>query len=259
MQNVTAANENPMKLIPVVKTKAKPQLIAKWAQTPSELLAIQRLRAEVFGKEYGISFDGPQGIDTDRLDLYCEHLMVYDVANSCVVATTRVLDAENAKAAGGFYSANEFDVTAITNLQGRVLELGRTCVDPEYRSGAAITVLWSALADYLMANNFNYLIGCASISLSDGGYNFANIMPSLRENYFVAPELRVSPNRELIIEAASQQKVVMPPLLKAYLKMGCKIGGEACWDPEFNCADVFVLLDVAALSARYAMRFLKTA
>jgi putative hemolysin len=149
-------------------------------------------------------------------------------------------------------------MTAMEKLQGRVLEIGRTCVHEEYRSGAAITVLWSALADYLLSQDFSYLLGCASISLRDGGHNFAAIMPELREQHFVEPALRVLPHRGLSIDApAGSAKVNLPPLLKAYLRMGCKIGGEACWDPEFHCADVFVLLDVATLAERYAQRFLK--
>jgi putative hemolysin len=83
-------------------------------------------------------------------------------------------------------------------------------------------------------------------------------MPQLREQHFVDQTLRVVPHRGLSIDAPVVPAAAsLPPLLKAYLRMGCKIGGEACWDPEFHCADVFVLLDVAALSARYAQRFLK--
>jgi putative hemolysin len=236
----------------------KPKFEARFVCHKRELKAAQRLRAEVFGAEYGVRFDNANGLDCDEFDDYCEHLNVYDVANDILIATTRLLTNEKARQAGSFYSANEFDMSALNNLQGRVLEIGRTCVHPEYRSGAAITVLWSALADYLVTEDFSYLLGCASISLRDGGHNFAAIMPSLREQHFVDQALRVIPHRGLSIDAPlSSGPVSLPPLLKAYLRMGCKIGGEACWDPEFHCADVFVLLDVATLSARYAQRFLK--
>lgn len=236
----------------------KPRLEARFVRHASELREAQRLRAEVFGEEYGVRFDDPEGLDRDRFDEFCEHLNVYDVANGLLIATTRLLTREKARLAGSFYSAHEFDMTALEKLPGRVLELGRTCVHADYRSGAAITVLWSALADYLINENFSYLLGCASISLRDGGHNFAAIMPQLREQHFVEEELRVQPLRGLCIDAPEgEAKASLPPLLKAYLRMGCKIGGEACWDPEFHCADVFVLLDVAALAGRYAQRFLK--
>lgn len=242
--------------------RAKPKLVAEFVTTPKALKKAQRLRAKVFGEEYGLKFKNPVKPlrrDRDAFDDFCVHLNVYDEANGHkLVATTRLLSSEQARLAGGFYSAGEFDMSAVEKLPGRVLELGRTCVHPNYRSGGAITILWSALAEYLMAEGFSYLVGCASISLRDGGHNFASIMPELRAKHFVDSELRVSPLRGLNIESpANTSSIAMPPLLKAYLRMGCKIGGEACWDPDFNCADVFVILDVASLSSRYAQRFLK--
>lgn len=236
----------------------KPRLEARFVRHDSELRDAQRLRAQVFAEEYGVHFDDPDGLDRDDFDAYCEHLNVYDVANGLLIATTRLLTREKARLAGSFYSAHEFDMTALEKLDGRVLEIGRTCVHEDYRSGAAITVLWSALADYLLSQDFSYLLGCASISLRDGGHNFAAIMPELRQQHFVEESLRVQPHRGLCIDAPEGTgKASLPPLLKAYLRMGCKIGGEACWDPEFHCADVFVLLDVSALAGRYAQRFLK--
>lgn len=237
--------------------RSKPRLEARRVRHADELRAAQRLRARVFGDEYGVRFDDPEGLDRDGFDPFCDHLNVYDTANGLLVATTRLLTRERARLAGSFYSAHEFDMTALDSLPGRVLEIGRTCVHADYRSGAAIAVLWSALSDYLAAGEFSYLLGCASISLRDGGHNFAAIMPELRERYLVEPALRVVPRRSVLPASAPAGSPALPPLLRAYLRMGCRIGGEACWDPDFQCADVFVLLDVAAMSSRYAQRFLK--
>ncbi|MDP2229141.1 MAG: GNAT family N-acyltransferase [Moraxellaceae bacterium] len=249
---------NPAMMPAPAPVRSKPKLEARFVRDARELRDAQALRAQVFGEEYGVSFDDPDGLDRDDFDGFCEHLNVYDTANGLLIATTRLLTREKSRLAGSFYSAHEFDLAALEKLPGRVLEIGRTCVHADYRSGAAITVLWSALADYLVTQEFSYLLGCASISLRDGGHNFAAIMPALREQHFVEPGLRVTPHRGLCIDApAGAPATQLPPLLKAYLRMGCKIGGEACWDPEFNCADVFVLLDVSTLTARYAQRFLK--
>lgn len=241
----------------VIPVRNKPRLEARFVSDAAGLRDAQRLRAAVFGAEYGVTFDDPDGLDRDRFDDFCDHLNVYDVANGLLIATTRLLCTEQARRAGGFYSAGEFELEALEHLPGRVLELGRTCVHPDYRSGAAITVLWSALADYLLRNDFSYLVGCASISLRDGGQNFAAIMPELRDRHLVEAEWRVTPRRPLDIVLRDTCPAVMPPLLRTYLRMGCRIGGEACWDPDFNCADVFVMLDVRMLSGRYAQRFLK--
>lgn len=237
----------------------KPVLEAVLATTPAMVQEAQRLRAEIFGAEYGVKFDNADGLDIDHYDAYCLQLNVYDRANGLIIATTRLLGSEQARLAGGFYSSQEFDLSALDSLPGRILEVGRTCVHPDYRSGGAITVLWSALAAYLMEQGYGMLIGCASISLADGGTTLASVMPTLREKHFVGDELRVSPNREILLSSQAAGTVQVPPLLKAYLRMGCKIGGEACWDPEFNCADVFIMMDVQAMAGRYAQRFLKTA
>lgn len=238
---------------------SRPRLSARMASSEDDVVRAQQLRADVFGSEYGVDFEQTGGIDRDHYDAFCQHVMIFDDASGALVATTRLLGQEQAERAGGFYSAQEFDLSALARLSGRVLEVGRTCVHPDYRSGAAIGLLWSTLAEYLLQEGFDYLIGCASISLADGGTTLASVMPNLRDNYLVGPELRVSPNRGIVLASPGTGPVSVPPLLKAYLRMGCRIGGEACWDPEFNCADVFIVLDVEALSGRYAQRFLRSA
>ena len=242
--------------------RKQPRLIARFAGNTAGIRAAQRLRAEVFGAEYGVSFAHPQGLDCDRYDDYCQHINVFDTTTGRMIATTRLLTGEQAARAGGFYSAGEFDLSPLLpNLDGRILEIGRTCVHPDYRSGAAITVLWSALADYLLQEDFAYLIGCASIGLERDGSRFSAIVSNLCDEQFVQPEWRVRPRHRLpmLPTLCGDVSASLPPLLKAYLRMNAKIGGEACWDAEFNCADMFIVLDVSSLAGRYAQRFLKTA
>lgn len=239
-----------------------PRFVAGFAESRQEIRAAQRLRAEVFGAEYGVNFRHPLGLDCDPFDAYCLHLNVYDTRASRLVATTRLLSGEQAARTGGFYSANEFDLSALLpQLRGRVLEIGRTCVHPDYRSGAAITVLWSALAEYLMEEDFAHLIGCASIALADDAGRYQAIVGSLDEDRFLPLEWRVRPRHRLpsMPGLCGDVSAVLPPLLKAYLRMNARIGGDACWDAEFNCADLFILLDVSTLAGRYAQRFLKAA
>ncbi|MFO1391509.1 MAG: GNAT family N-acyltransferase [Agitococcus sp.] len=248
-------------------SQAKPikqaKFIAQFAQNKDAIKAAQKLRAYAFGEEYSVHFDHPQGLDVDVYDEHCLHLNVYDTTRGYLIATTRLLTAENSQLTQGFYSEQEFDLSRLLpNLTGRVLEIGRTCVHPDYRSGAAITVLWTALAEYLLAENFAYLIGCASISL-DETVSFKSIMQRFEEEHFVDKSLRVLPKKTVPVnrfdKITSDEKVQLPPLLKAYLRMNAKLGGEAYYDEVFSCADIFVVLDVATLTERYAQRFLKTA
>jgi putative hemolysin len=240
----------------------QPRFTARFAESAQDIRAAQRLRADVFGAEYGVRFAHPQGLDCDRFDPHCRHLNVFDGRSGRLVATTRLLSGESAVQTGGFYSAAEFDLSPLLpNLRGRVLEIGRTCVHPDYRSGAAITVMWSALADFLMEEDFAYLIGCASIGLTEDSARYHAIVRSLQEEQFVPPEWRVRPRQQIPVlpTLCGDVSAGLPPLLKAYLRMNAKIGGEGSWDPEFNCADMFIVLDVSTLAGRYAQRFLKAA
>ena len=148
----------------------------------------------------------------------------------------------------------------LRHLDGRVAEIGRTCIHPAHRSGAVITVLWARLAQYMLENDVRYLLGCASIALSEG-YNVAAIQQRINQRHLSEPALRVQPHLRLerLPGNADDESVKMPPLLKAYLRMGARVCGEPCWDPDFNCLDFFVLMAVDDLPARYVQHFLQPA
>lgn len=240
----------------------QPKFMAQFAQSVSAIEAAQQLRADVFSQAYGVHFDHPLGLDVDSYDAHCLHLNVYDTTQGRLIATTRLLTVENSRLTNGFYSEQEFDLSPLLpNLHGRVLEVGRTCVHPDYRSGAAITVLWTALAEYLLAEDFTYLIGCASVPLNTA-VSFNAVMSRFDESDFISHAQRVIPKRHMPqdkTQCALDTKVMLPPLLKAYLRMNAKLGGDAYFDEVFSCADIFIVLDVATLAGRYAQRFLKSA
>jgi putative hemolysin len=262
------------------------------AASPSEVLESQRLRYRIFAQELGAQIDGgSEGVDCDQYDPYCKHLLVRDVESGKVVACTRLLSDAQAPNAGGFYSASEFDLQMIESLPGRVLEVGRTCVDAEFRSGAVIATLWQGIAEIITTQGFDYLFGCASIGLEDGGAAAHSLLANIRERhmapeyqrvrpYFPLPAADVRPvskhsdkfeahvfapapapisRSESTVSPAHvrlTEKPKMPALLKAYLSLGAKACGEAYWDRDFNCADVFMLLNVSELNPRYARHFL---
>lgn len=230
------------------------------AGSEAEILECLKLRYRVFAGELGAAIDGGElGIDRDRFDAHCRHLLVRDLHSGDVVASTRLLCGDGARAAGDFYSAGEFDLGMIDSLPGRVLEVGRTCVDADYRNGAVIAALWQGLAGVIIDEGFDYLFGCASIGLEDGGASAHAIIQRLHSDHLSPPWQRVRPRSPLPADdggAVADARPRLPPLLKAYLSLGARACGEAYWDRDFNCADVFMLLNVSEMNPRYARHFL---
>lgn len=233
---------------------------AYFTRSRREILKIQRMRYRIFSREFGASINAPFGLDRDRFDRHCLHLVVRDNQTGELVGYTRVLPGERVARTGGFYSAGEFYMPMVGELDGRVAEIGRTCIDPRHRGGAVITVLWARLAQYMLENDIRYLVGCASLVLGDG-YNVAAIDRRIREKHWSPARRRVTPRHclEQLPGDAGDPSVKMPPLLKAYLRMGAEVCGEPCWDPDFNCLDYFILMAVDRLPARYVQHFLQPA
>ena len=242
---------------------AIPRFVARIADNEQDMFESLKLRYRIFAEELGARINtAAAGIDADRFDAHCRHLIVRDNLSGRVVASTRLLTDNGAQTAGGFYSESEFDLSAITRLPGRKMEVGRTCVDPEFRGGAVIATLWAKLAETMTREGQDYLFGCASIGLEDGGQYAHAVMSHLARNHLSSPGQRVQPRQSL--PAADRRDADgapprLPPLLKAYISLGAKICGEGYWDHDFNCVDVFVLLHVANMTPRYARHFARAA
>jgi putative hemolysin len=239
---------------------AEPRYEVALAHTAEEVAETQRLRYRVFGQEMQATVHAPGGLERDHYDPFCHHLYVRDAASGEVVSSTRVLTRHGARRAGGFYSAGEFELGGIGSLGGVVIEIGRTCVHRDHRGGAAIGMLWAGLASFVKLNGVDYLFGCASVPMRDGGVQAAAIMDQVRRRHLSPEPLRVAPRRPLPgVRLETNVRPVMPPLLKAYLRLGAWVCGEPCWDEAFGVADVFVLLDVDRLQTRYVQHFLERA
>jgi putative hemolysin len=181
--------------------------------------------------------------------------VVRDRGSGEVVGNYRILSPENARQVG-YYSENEFDLTRLQHLRPRLVEIGRSCVHPDYRNGATIALLWSGLARYMTERGYDYLMGCASISMADGGHAAASLYNRLSGN--LGPqEYRVFPRCPLPLAALKKdQPAEMPPLIKAYLRAGAWVCGEPAWDPDFNTADLPILMPMGRVSGRYAKHYL---
>lgn len=244
-----------------VSTQASTKFHYEFAVNPSEVVESQRLRYRVFSQELGANINGQdQGVERDNFDPHCWHLLVRESMTAKLVASTRILTDNRAWQIGGFYSSQEFNLAPIAGRYGRVMEVGRTCVDPDFRKSSALTTLWMGLGEFLTEYGFDTLMGCASVSLEDGGQNLQAILTGLSGSDYVDESYRVLPRRNLpVFSGLGGQPLApeIPPLLKGYLRLGARLGGKPCWDPDFNCADFLVLLKVADMPTRYAKRFLR--
>jgi len=157
------------------KTK-KPTLQISWASDAQEMVEAQQLRYEVFAEEMGaqLAFNS-SGLDIDEFDAYCDHLLVRDQESLQVVGTYRVLPPHKAREIGRLYSDSEFDLTRLNHLRPKLVEVGRSCVHADYRSGAVIMALWSGLAQYMRLHQYEVMLGCASIPMADGGHFAASL------------------------------------------------------------------------------------
>jgi putative hemolysin len=230
------------------------------ARNGDEVLEAQRLRYRVFAEELGARLGGAiPGVDHDLYDAHCEHLLVRDTASGEVVGTYRLLSGARSESLGGFYAETEFDLTRLRHLRNDTLEIGRSCVHPDYRNGATIALLWSGLAAHVARHNYRYVIGCASLAMNDGGHAAAAVYRRLAEKYLSPVEYRVFPRCELPLAALDERgaAVTPPALVKGYIRAGAVICGAPAWDPDFNTADLLMLLSVARLDARYARHFMK--
>ena len=229
------------------------------AACPSEIRAAQKLRYEVFTSEYGANLGNAEpGVDADIYDAYCDHLIVRDEAEGRIVGTYRILPPAAAARIGSYYSENEFFLTRLTSIRHQLVEVGRSCIAPDHRNGAVIALLWFKLAEYMTKNHYQYLMGCGSITMHDGGHNAANIFVQLSDHYMAPEEYRVMPHTRLPYERlANGQVAEVPGLIKGYLRAGAWICGEPSWDASFNSADLMLLLPMARLSPQYRKHFLR--
>jgi putative hemolysin len=252
-------------LVPQARAARAPQLETVWARHDDDVRAAQRLRFQVFVQEMGAKIDvppgTPPGLDVDRFDAVCEHLLVRtlesDTGPAEVVGTYRVLTPAAARKAGGFYTEQEFDLRALDDLRPRMIELGRSCTAPEWRRGGVILLLWSALAEFMQRNALDCTIGCASVPMHDGGHGAASLWRSLSASHLVPERRRVAPLLPLPVDRLDDgSDFEVPPLIKGYLKCGGKLLGAPAWDPDFGVADLPMMLDLADLPASYRSRFM---
>jgi len=248
-------------------TKVPSQLELRLARDGRDLRAAQRLRYRVFVQELGASgpmADHASELEADAFDPHFDHLLLIDRRRDAdaledVVGVYRLLPDSRAAGLGRFYSEDEFDLSALRASGRRLLELGRSCVHPDYRGGGALQLLWNGLADYVIAGGFELLFGVASFHGTDPA-PFAMALAQLHHAHLAPAGLRAralpanfQPMDLVAPEAIDQRAAMlaMPPLIKAYLRLGGHVGEGAWIDRDFNTTDVFLMMDTARLSQRH--------
>ena len=240
---------------------SKAAIEVSWAKHQDEVREAQRLRYEVFASEMGARLPATvPGHDIDLFDDYCEHLLVRDGHTSAVIGTYRVLTPAQAKRVGGTYTDTEFDLTRLRFMSERMVELGRSCVHADHRHGGVILAVWGALFEFMSRNQLDTMIGCASIPMLHNGIvsgdAAASIWKQLAKSNLASIEFHVRPRLPLPIQDLDTDLAVEPPaLIKGYLRLGAKILGAPAWDPDFNTADLPMLMQVKDLPMRYRKHF----
>lgn len=242
-------------------------LEVRLAGSRSEVIEAQRLRYRIFREERGLAVHRTTpGRDQDSYDPFCDHLIVADLArDSRIVGTYRLLRHEMALIAGGFYSEAYFDVKRLAsqNPGKRILELGRSCVEPDYRNKRTVELLWQGIWAYCQGHDIDILTGCASLHGSDP-YEHAAALTFLARDCGAQDQWKTAaiPGRwhsMMLCEPdrinAKEAFLALPPLLKGYLRVGARIGDGCVIDPVLKTTVVLVVLPVGAIAARYRRHF----
>ncbi len=244
--------------IPIVIEKKN--FIVKTADSKEELFAALKLRHDVFISEL-LKKSKRSGIDKDRFDKLCDHLIIIDKRDGKLIGTYRLQSSLYTKK---WYTATEFHMKQIKRLPGIKLELGRACVHPDHRNGITIALLWEGISAYIKASGTNYLFGCSSIKTTDRE-EIKSIYYYLLQNGHLSHEHQVSPKGRFKVPGMKHQIKVLPEwekeishlymkdkipsLLNSYLKVGAKVCGSPALDRSFKCIDFLTLLDVNSMKA----------
>ncbi|MCX5528014.1 GNAT family N-acetyltransferase [Streptomyces bobili] len=242
-----------------VQSTAPVRYTVTLARDEADVRAAQRLRHDVFAGEMGALLTSAEpGLDADPFDAYCDHLLVRDADTGQVVGTYRLLPPERAAVAGRLYSESEFDLTPLDGIRPGLVEVGRSCVHPDHRDGAVIGLIWAGIARYMVDNGHEWLAGCCSVPLADGGTAAAGAWDRVRDKHLAPEEFRVRPLLPWVPrpDLAPPARTELPALLRGYLRLGAWVCGEPAHDPDFGVADLYVLLSMRRVNPRYLRHFL---
>jgi len=260
--------EKPDKPVSGTGSPAEPQYSLLLSTDPTLIESAQRLRYDVFSNEPGFALTGQgAGLDVDRFDEHCDHLLVREDNSGELVGCYRMLSPTGAIAAGGLYTATEFDIRALDSLRPSLVEMGRAVVRDEHRNGVVVLLMWAGILAYLDRCGYDYVTGCVSVPVKgDGGdgeppgAQIRGVRDFVLRRHAAEPKYWVQPHRPVIINGLTLDEIpaparpAIPPLMRGYLRLGARICGEPAHDVEFGVGDFPALLDKRQADTRYLRR-----
>lgn len=247
-------------------TSSMPRYTLLLSTDPAFIEAAQRLRHDVFTSEPGFALAGASdGRDADRFDEYCDHLLVREDNSGQLVGCYRMLPPPGAIAAGGLYTATEFDVGGLDCLRPSLVEMGRAVVRADHRNGGVVLLMWAGILAYLDRCGYDYVTGCVSVPVdgpddSAQGSAIRGVRDFVRRRHAAPDEYTVYPYRPVTVDGRglddieSPARVAVPPLMRGYLRLGAQVCGEPAHDPDFGVGDFPALLDKRQADTRYLRR-----
>jgi putative hemolysin len=249
-------------------SSAAPRYSLLLSTDPGMIEAAQRLRYDVFTSTPGFALPAADqdGRDLDRFDEFCDHLLVRDDDTGELVGSYRMLAPAGAIAAGGLYTATEFDIRALDPLRPSLVEMGRAVVRDGHRNGGVVLLMWAGILAYLDRYGYDYVTGCVSVPIGgdgDGqapGSQLRGVRDFILSRHAAPPEYRVYPHRPVVVDGkgiddiAPPARPSLPALMRGYLRLGAQVCGEPAHDPDFGVGDFCVLLGKAHADTRYLKR-----
>ncbi|CPR12680.1 putative hemolysin [Mycobacterium bohemicum DSM 44277] len=254
-----------------IGSSAGPRYSLLLSTDPAMIEAAQRLRHDVFSSTPGFTLPAADderrdGVDSDRFDEYCDHLLVRDDDTGELVGCYRMLAPAGAIAAGGLYTETEFDLGAFDPLRSSLVEMGRAVVRDGHRNGGVVLLMWAGILAYLDRYGYDYVTGCVSVPIGaepEGqtpGSQLRGVRDFILGRHAAPPEYRVRPYRPVRVgglaldDIPAPARPAVPPLMRGYLRLGAQVCGEPAHDPDFGVGDFCVLLDKRRADVRYLRR-----
>jgi putative hemolysin len=253
---------------PATTSSSAPRYTLLLSSDPTLTEAAQRLRHDVFTSEPGFAVSSASpgfeaGRDADRFDEFCDHLLVREDESGELVGCYRMLPPPGAIAAGGLYTATEFDVAALDPLRPSLVEMGRAVVRDDHRNGGVVLLMWAGILAYLDRSGYDYVTGCVSVPIDDSvgapGSQIRGVRDFVLRRH-AAAAYTVYPYRPVTVDGRGLDdidppaRVAVPPLMRGYLRLGAQVCGEPAHDPDFGVGDFPALLDKRKADTRYLKR-----